>query len=130
MSMKSNEDVENFLIELALPYEQLDEGMWVVVHEADLGENIVVYRADSVITLRMKVFELPASPGAALYRRLLELNATSVVHGAFGVERDAVVLVGALETENLDLNEFQALVDSFSLALSSHHDELRALLSN
>ena len=128
--MHTNEDIENFLIDRELAFERLADGMWVVVQVAEHGENLVLYRADSVLTLRMKVFELPDNPGATLYRRLLELNATSVVHGAFGIENNAVVLVGALELENLDPNEFQAIVDSFSLAVSSNHEELTTLLNN
>lgn len=128
--MANNEAIESFLIDLALPFERLDEGIWVVVNDADHGENLVVYLTDSVLSLRMKVFQLPEETPAALLRRLLELNATSVVHGAFGIENDAVVLVGALEVDNLDLNEFQALVDSFSLALGTHHGELSEMLSN
>lgn len=128
--MSNNERVESFLIDVELPYEKLDDGIWVVVNDQDLGENLVVYVADSVLSLRMKVFDLPESPSPALLSRLLELNASSVVHGAFGIENSAVVLVGALEIENLDLNEFQALLDSFSLALSTHYDELSQLLAN
>ena len=127
--MANKEDVERLLIELELPFERLDDELWVVVNEADQGENLVVYLADSVLTLRAKVFDLPQNPATGLFRRLLELNAGEVVHGAFGVESDSVVLVGALELENLDLNEFQALIDSFTLALSSHYDELSALLN-
>jgi hypothetical protein len=126
--MANKEDVERLLIELELPFERLDDELWVVVNDADQGENLVVYLADSVLTLRAKVFDLPESPSDALFRRLLELNASEVVHGAFGIESDSVVLVGALELENLDLNEFQALIDSFTLALGSHFDELSALL--
>lgn len=127
--MANKEDVERLLIELELPFERLDDELWVVVNEADQGENLVVYLADSVLTLRAKVFDLPQEPSKQLFRRLLELNATQVVHGAFGIESDNVVLVGALELENLDLNEFQALIDSFTLALSSHHSELKGLLN-
>ena len=56
-------------------------------------------------------------------------KALGQLHGAFGIENNAVVLVGALEIENLDRNEFQAIIDSFSLALTTHHEELAALLS-
>ena len=40
-----------------------------------------------------------------------------MVHGAFGLEGDTVVVVHALELENLDLNEFQAVVDDMSMAV-------------
>jgi hypothetical protein len=47
-----------------------------------------------------------------------------MVHGAFGLEGDTVVMVHALELENLDLNEFQAVVDDMSMAVSKHHPAL------
>jgi hypothetical protein len=123
------DDVENFLIELDLPFERLDDGLWVVVNEGDHNENIVLYVAEKVLSFRVKVFDLPTEVPAGLLRRLLELNATDVVHGAYGIEGDSVVLIGALELENLDLNEFQAILDSFSLAISQHHASLSAMLA-
>ena len=50
-----------------------------------------------------------------------------MVHGAFGLEGDAVVIVHALELENLDLNEFQAVVDDMSMAVAKHHTQPRPL---
>ena len=47
-----------------------------------------------------------------------------MVHGAFGLEGETVVVIHALELENLDLNEFQAVVDDMSLAVAKHHDNL------
>ena len=45
---------------------------------------------------------------------MLTLNTTEMVHGAFGLEGETVVIIHALELENLDLNEFQAVVDDMS----------------
>ena len=47
-----------------------------------------------------------------------------MVHGAFGLEGDTVVMVHALALENLDLNEFQAVVDDMSMAVAKHHPNL------
>ena len=58
-----------------------------------------------------------------LYRTLLALNTTEMVHGAFGIEGDTVVIVHALELENLDFNEFQAVIDDMSMAVAKHHAE-------
>ena len=52
-----------------------------------------------------------------------------MVHGAFGLEGDTVVVVHALELENLDLNEFQAVVDDMSMAVGKHHTEPGPLLT-
>ena len=47
-----------------------------------------------------------------------------MVHGAFGLEGDTVVIVHALELENLDFNEFQAVIDDMSMAVAKHHTHL------
>ena len=56
----------------------------------------------------------------ALLRELLELTARDLVHGAYGLEGDKVVLTDTLELENLDFNEFEASFDSITLALAQH----------
>ena len=70
--------------------------------------------------------EVPEDEGSCgrLFRRLLELNASDLVHGAYGVEEGDVILSESLELENLDFNEFQASVDSMQLALASHLETL------
>ena len=52
--------------------------------------------------------------------QLLEYNARDLVHGSYGVEGDHVVLTDTLELTNLDYSEFEASVDSLTLALASH----------
>jgi len=59
-----------------------------------------------------------------LFRTLLELNATEMMHGAYGIEGDAVVISDALQIENLDYNEFAATIDDITLAVASHHSRL------
>jgi hypothetical protein len=68
------------------------------------------------------VLDIPADQDkcAGLYKRLLELNATDLVHAAYALEESDVILTETLELENLDFNEFQATVDSFHVALASH----------
>jgi hypothetical protein len=72
--------------------------------------------------LRVRVMPLPSDPARAgkLCRQLLEYNARELVLGSYGVEGENVVLTDAMELENLDFSEFEASVDSLSLALASH----------
>ena len=77
--------------------------------------------------MRTKVLDVPTGDPVRctdLYRRLLELNATDLVHGAYGIEEDDIILSDSLELENLDFNEFQASVDSMQLAVASHLESL------
>lgn len=81
-----------------------------------------------VVVLRVKVMPHPAEAAeqASLNRRLLELNATDLLHGAYGIEGDAVVLTEALELAHLDFEEFLAAFESMTLSLTTHMRELAA----
>ena len=78
-----------------------------------------------MVVLRVKVMALPAN-GAAdrLCRRLLELNATDLLHGSYGIQQGEVVLTEALELAHLDYEEFLAAYESITLSLASHLREL------
>src|SRR5262245_20998003 len=113
--MKSREDIESYLLKMGMSYEQLGPELWNLKPRGQ--ENLLVSIAGPLIVFRIKVMDAPASGGEALYETLLTLNATDMVHGAFGMEGKAVVISHALELENLDYNEFQAVVDDITLAI-------------
>ena len=124
--MVTREDVESFLLRMELDLEEVETGMWVV-HAQDEGARMVVHYSPPLVVLRTKVLDVPAGDVQRctdLYRRLLELNATDLVHGAYGIEEDDIILSDSLELENLDFNEFQASVDSMQLAVASHLESL------
>lgn len=120
--MKSAEDVESYLMRLDLPYETVKPGIWIVKLNRD--ENLAVSIAGPVVAFRIKVMDLPGASRESLYRTLLGLNTTEMVHGAFGLEADAVVIVHALALENLDFNEFQAVIDDMAMAIAKHYPNL------
>jgi hypothetical protein len=126
--MPSNETVENHLIDSGLMFERIDENMWRVNDEADNVDNIVIYVTGSVVNFRVKLFELPETPPNSLLLRLLRLNAEEMLHGAYGIEGNAVVVVAALEVQNLDLNELQATIDAIALGITAHYPELSKML--
>jgi hypothetical protein len=78
----------------------------------------------------MKVMDLDekdTETSAELYRLLLEMNATDVVHGAYGIENGELILSDTLELETLDFHEVQASIESIQLALSGHMQQIRDL---
>jgi hypothetical protein len=117
--MKTAEDIESYLLKIGVPNEQVKPGFWLLKVEG--CENFVVSLAGPVVVFRVKVMDLPGADREALYRELLSLNTSAMVHGAFGLEGDAVVIAHALELENLDLNEFQAVIDDISMAISKQY---------
>ncbi|MDH4281741.1 MAG: YbjN domain-containing protein [Myxococcales bacterium] len=123
--MRSRDDIESYLARAQVPYEEVgDNGMWLV-RDRSLGENIAIKAAGSLLLLRVKVLDLrEIVDRAPLYEELLKLNASDLVHGAYGISDDAVVLTCTLQMENLDYNELQAVLDDFSLALANHYQKL------
>ena len=125
--MKSAEDIESFLIQMEAQYESVGDDIWVVT---DLGPEMVISIAGPVVVFRVKVLELdkvPQEQREALYSKLLEFNATEMIHGSYGLEGGAVVVTDALQLEHLDFNEFQATIDDVGMALTNHYRTLSAL---
>ncbi len=126
--MVTREDLESFLIRMQLDYEEVDDGMFLI-----RGENselpVVVHFADDLLLIRMKVMDMPemVDGGLELYRTLLELNATDVVHGAYGIENGDLILSDTLELETLDYPELQASIESIELAAVTHMEQIRSL---
>lgn len=124
--MISREDFESFMIRMELDFEEIGENLWIVDPDRSGSASVVVSYSPPLVVMRSAVRGVPVDDEErlALYGRLLELNATDLVHGAYGVEDGEVVLTDALEVENLDFSEFQASLESLSIALSSHKDQL------
>jgi len=126
--MVTREDLESFFIRMDVEYEEVEKGMYLV-RGRTAGLPMVVHHADALLLIRMKVMDLPDLGDNALdlYRTLLELNATDMVHGAYGIEDDELILSDTLELETLDFLELQASMESMELAASGHMERIRAL---
>ncbi|MFQ5536794.1 MAG: YbjN domain-containing protein [Gemmatimonadota bacterium] len=126
--MITREDLESFLIRMDVEYEEVDEGMYLV-RGRNAGLPIVVHYSAPLLLIRMKLMDLPEDGHdlTELYRTLLELNATDVVHGAYGIEDGELILSDTLELETLDFHELQASMESMELAAAGHMDRIRAL---
>jgi hypothetical protein len=122
--MVTREDVERYLLRSELAHEEVEAGMWVA--HAEAGPSLVIHQSPPVLVFRLKVMDLPADGARCsdLYRTLLRFNATDLMHAAYGLEEEDVVLTETLELENLDQNEFQAVIDSFQMALAAHMEHL------
>jgi hypothetical protein len=127
--MVTKEDIEGFLNRLGsdgASYTEVEPGLWVIRPSGELDFGVVVNYSPPVVILRVKVMTLPTNTEAlaTLSRRLLELNATDLVHGAYGIEEESIVMTEALELAHLDYEEFLAAFESITVALASHLREL------
>ena len=127
--MVTHDDIQAFLDRLGASgasYTEVSEGLWNVRPGGDLDFGLVVHYSPPVVVLRVKVMDLPKDGArhSGLYRRLLELNSSDLLHGSYGVQDNAIVLTEALELSHLDFEEFLASYESITLALASHIREL------
>ena len=119
--MISKDKLEGYMIKLSLNFEEISENTWLI-NDLDKGlENVVVLANDSVVVIRVKVMEAPEANREAFFGKLLKLNATDMVHGAYALEEDNVIIIDSLVSETLDLEEFQASIDAIGFALSQHY---------
>jgi hypothetical protein len=132
MIMVNREDLEKFIDRLSAEgatYQELEPGLWTIKPGGELDIGVVVHFSPPVVVMRVKVMDSPgdAATAAKLNRRLLELNATDLLHGSYGIDNGSIVLTEALELGHLDFTEFQAAYESITLALPTHLRELATI---
>lgn len=118
--MATRDNIEHYLIQTEYPFESIETHMWIIRDTA----NIVVTYEPPLVVFRMKLMEIPRARREDFFKLLLELNATNMIHGAYGVEGDNVVLIDTLQSEHLDFNEFQASLDALLLASTQDYQKL------
>jgi hypothetical protein len=126
----STEDLERELDRLGRKYERLGDGTYVV--SVGSGRPPVALRlSPPVLVAQATVGELTTQAPerrAALFQKLLELNATRLVHAAYGLEGTAIVIAAALVLETADPNEIEAVLSDIDMALAEHVPMLRGLV--
>ena len=127
--MLTKDDIESFLVRLGstgASFNEVQPGFWIVRPSAESELSIAVNFSPPVVLLRVDVMSLPsdAERTGTLTRRLLELNASDLLHGSYGILDNQIVLTEALELSALDYEEFLATYESMTLALASHLREI------
>lgn len=119
--MNSTEKINGYLIDLALSYEEVGENTWLINDDEKGLKNLVVMLSEPLVVIRVKVMECPAGEREKFYEELLRLNAEDLLHGAYALEGDSVILIDTLELETMDLEEFRASIEAIGLALVQHY---------
>ncbi len=131
--MSSADKLDSFLINSGLPYEQIADGTWVLHTESARSANIGVKIEDPIVLFSIQLFELGGSEHggdhAAVFRMLLELN-SELLHASYSLQGSQLVLSGAQQLENLDFNEFQAMVDDMCMALDNHYAKIAPMVAS
>ena len=127
--MVNKEDIEVFLNRLTADgasYSEVEPGIWVIKPGGALDFDVIVHFSPPVVVMSVRVMTLPTDKTveATLNRRLLELNASDLVHGAYGIEDNSIVMAEALELSHLDYEEFRSAYESITVALAQHLREI------
>ncbi len=122
--MADSARIESYLLSLSLTYEEVGDQTWVINDDEKGLENVLVILADPVVIIRVKVMAIPDKEREQFFEQLLRLNQSDMIHGAYALEGDDVILLNTLVGETLDVEEFQATLDAIGLALAQHYQML------
>ncbi len=125
--MRTVVDVERFLQTAGLKFQDFGDGLFIVSEDASNLRKLAIKVEDDVVVFQLRVLDTPA-PGAPgreqLFESMLRLNGAGLLHSAFALQDDGIFLQAALQLQNLDPNEMQAVLDDIGLAVSQHIPKL------
>ncbi|HWL86137.1 MAG TPA: hypothetical protein VNO21_10065 [Polyangiaceae bacterium] len=125
--MRTVKDVEAYLVKLNRRYSAVEgEPHTYLIHSGEAFPPIAMRIDAPLVVLRVHIGDA-TSDQPTLFRKLLQLNAGSLLHSSYGLEGDRIVLGAALELENLDFNEIEAVLDEIDVALAQQIPELAQL---
>jgi hypothetical protein len=122
--MPEQNKIEAYLIDLKLNYLELAPNSWLINDDSRGLEETVVICAPPLTIIRVKVMEIPATKREEFFEKLLRFNASDIVHGAYGLEGNDVILIDTLQYDGMSKEELQASLDAVGLALSQHYPVL------
>jgi len=126
----SNEDLEGHLTRLDRSFERAEDGDVYLVSMGGGQPPCALSISPPVLVAQVRVAPAPPTDDASssrFMRRLLELNASGLLHAAFGIDGGQILLSAALELQNLDTNELEAVLADLDLALAEHVPALVSL---
>src|SRR4051812_6381439 len=96
---RTSEDVENYLLQLDRRFEN-DGGPYILSSGPD-APPVAIRVAGPIVAVRATIGPVPPDTEhqARFFRRLLEFNATDLMHSSYGLDHGNVVLSAALEIE-------------------------------
>src|SRR4029079_8883600 len=117
---RTREDVETYLYQLDRRFE--DQHGTRLVSTGEGSPPIAIQIAAPIVVFRVAIAAIPKEDGhrLRLFQRLLEHNASDLMHASYGLEGETVVLSGALALDNLDINELEATLSDIDMALGRH----------
>lgn len=128
--MRTIHDVEAYLEKMNRQFSPVENQPGTFLVQGSTNMPPTALRVDPpLVVLRVHVGDVDgdANTNGELFKKLLTINAKSLVHTSFGFEDGKIVLGSALELENLDYNELAAALDEIDVTLSQQVPQLAEL---
>jgi hypothetical protein len=113
--------IEDYLMALGVSYEEPQPGTWIVEDASKGLPCIAVSYAEPVVIVSVRVMKVPSKDREAFFFDLLKLNYSGLLHGAYALDGDEVVIIDTLEYATMDEEEFEASLDALGFAISEHY---------
>ena len=126
--MSSLPKIEQYLIDLGISYQEISKNAWLIEDENKGYPKMMVSRSDPIVIIIADVMPVPKENAETLFRMLLELNATDLLHGAYAISGNDIIVIDTLEHASLDKDEFLASIESISFALLEHYKKLASYI--
>lgn len=125
--MTAKQKIESYLINLGITFEEVNSDTWVINDEEKGLEGLIILVEEPLIIFRIKVMDMPENNKEKFLEKLLRLNAEDLIHCAYALdEENNVILIDTMQAANIDIEEFQAVIDAIGLALAQHYPILSA----
>ena len=100
------------------------EGLFVIDNEEEGVKNMIIVVDDPILIMQQLIFKVK-NDDVNMYKALLQKN-QDILHGAFVLNEagDSVLFRDTLQVENLDLNELSGSLNSLSLLMGEHANEI------
>lgn len=128
--MRSVQDVEAYLGKMNRQFSAVEDQPGTFLVQGGGNMPPTALRVDPpLVVLRVHVGNVEGTDNVngELFRKLLALNAKTLVHASFGLEEQTIVLAAALELENLDYNELAAVLEEIDVTLAQQVPQLAEL---
>ncbi|MBU2946522.1 YbjN domain-containing protein [Zobellia uliginosa] len=97
----------------------------LVVEKEDSGiKNLILGVSPPILIMEQFIFSVH-NQSEKIFKNLLQKN-RDIIHGAFVLDETAnrVIFRDTLQIENMDLNEFEASLNSLSLLMSEYSEQI------
>jgi hypothetical protein len=122
--------IEEYLIDLGISYEEIAPSTWLIEDAGKGLPRMVVSLAEPIVLIRADVMKAPEQNKEDFFAELLKLNDEDLLHGAYALDGDEVVIVDTLEYATMDKAEFEASIDAVGFALTEHYPLLSRFMKN